>query len=192
MSTSRSSAGSRAAPESGSPASSAIPNGHASTPPASSARSSAGSTSTSASTTRPASHMSKFSQTRSDHQRRVLAPSGQALRRSRHPGPGAHHRQWPPIPLEGARDRLPNARDPPPCAPAPTGPRPTEKPSDSSAPCSPAGPTARPTAPQPNAPPRHPAGSTSTIATDHTAISHQPPLTRLQQLSGNNLLGSYS
>ncbi|HZI90534.1 MAG TPA: IS481 family transposase, partial [Thermoleophilaceae bacterium] len=26
----------------------------------------------------------------------------------------------------------------------------------------------------------------------HGALSHQPPLSRLQQLSGNNLLGSYT
>jgi hypothetical protein len=56
--------------------------------------------------------------------------------------------------------------------------RPTAKPNDSSAPCSAAGPTARSTAQAPNAPPRSPGGSTSTIAADHTApsaTSHPSP-----------------
>jgi hypothetical protein len=63
--------------------------------------------------------------------------------------------------------------------PAPTDPRPTARPSDSSAPCSAAGPTARSTATATSATPRSPAGSTSTIAADHTAPSatSRPSLT---------------
>jgi transposase len=52
-----------------------------------------------------------------------------------------------------------------------TAPKPTAKPSASSAPCSPAGPTEPSTATAPNAPTPSPAGSTSTIADDHTAPS---------------------
>jgi hypothetical protein len=56
-------------------------------------------------------------------------------------------------------------------APGPTGRKPTARPSASSKPSSPAGPTARSTAAAANATPRWPAGSTSTIADDHTAPS---------------------
>jgi transposase len=53
----------------------------------------------------------------------------------------------------------------------PTGRAPTGRPNASSARCSAAGPTARPTEPPTNAAPPCPAGSTSTIAADHTAAS---------------------
>ena len=56
-------------------------------------------------------------------------------------------------------------------APGPTDPRPTAKPSASSAPSSAAGPTARSTETALSATQRSPAGSTSTIAADHTAPS---------------------
>lgn len=57
------------------------------------------------------------------------------------------------------------------CAPAPTDPRPTAKPSGSSGLCSEAGPTAPSTEQATNATPPSPAGATSTIAADHTAPS---------------------
>jgi transposase len=57
------------------------------------------------------------------------------------------------------------------CAPGRTGRRPTARQSVSSAPCWAAGPTARSTPQAPNATPLWPAGSTSTIADDHTAPS---------------------
>ena len=60
-------------------------------------------------------------------------------------------------------------------APAPTGPRPTARPNASSARCSPAGPTARSTAPAENAPPPLTAGyspTTITADTDPSAASH--------------------
>src|SRR4051794_6232387 len=53
----------------------------------------------------------------------------------------------------------------------PTAHAPTERPSASSAPCSAAGPTARSTPAPPNEPEPSPAGSTSTITSDHTAPS---------------------
>jgi hypothetical protein len=56
-------------------------------------------------------------------------------------------------------------------APAPTGPRPTERQNASSAPCSPAGPTARSTAPTENAPQPLTAGSGPTTIAAHTQPS---------------------
>ena len=53
----------------------------------------------------------------------------------------------------------------------PTGPAPTAKQNASSAPCSTAGPTAPSTAAPTNADAHSPAGSTTTIAADHTAAS---------------------
>jgi transposase len=55
--------------------------------------------------------------------------------------------------------------------PAPTDPRPTAKQNASSAPCRPAGPTARSTAPAENAPPPLTAGSGTTTITDDTQPS---------------------
>ena len=93
-----------------------------------------------------------------------------------------------------ARTRSPAARSASATsAPGPTGPGPTAKPSASSAPCSPAGPTAPSTA--------HSAERTAALPgwldhynyrRPHGSLSHQPPASRLQQLTGNNLLGSYT
>ncbi len=66
-------------------------------------------------------------------------------------------------------------------APAPTDPRPTARPSASSAPCSAAGPTARSTAQAPNAPPPLTAGSTLQPSPPTRALSHKPPITRAEQ-----------
>ena len=85
-----------------------------------------------------------------------------------------------------ARTRLPHDSASATSAPAPTGRRQTAKQNASSAPCSPAGPTARSTAQATNAPPPLTAGSgTTTIDARHSALGHQPPVTR------TNLLGSY-
>jgi hypothetical protein len=65
---------------------------------------------------------------------------------------------------------------------APTDPRPTARPSASSAPCSAAGPTARSTATAASETPLSPAGSTSTITADHTARSTANP----QQLASTS------
>src|SRR3954447_15281292 len=59
------------------------------------------------------------------------------------------------------------------CAPAPTARRPTARLSASSEPCSAAGPTARSTAPAPNAPPPLTAGWTTTTISPHT-LSPRP------------------
>ena len=103
----------------------------------------------------------------------------------RSPRPHTEHRTDPRL----HRSRSPAARwASGTCAPAPTDPRPTARPSASSAPCSAAGPTARSTA--------H--SRERTAALDgwlctynhhrrHRAIGRQPPITRL-----NNLLGSYT
>ncbi len=61
------------------------------------------------------------------------------------------------------------------CAPVPIDPAPTARPNGSSRPSRPAGPTARSTAPQPNAEPPYPAGSTNTTPDDHTAPSATSP-----------------
>ena len=141
---------------------------------------SAGSTCTSRSTTRPAWPTSRSSPTRrrSPRSGSCAAPSthfasyGIAVER-------ADHRQRLGLPLDRPRDRLPRARASVISAPAPTDPRPTARPSGSSAPCSAAGPTARSTATAQSATPPSPAGSSSTIAADHTAPSatgpHRPP-----------------
>jgi transposase len=64
------------------------------------------------------------------------------------------------------------------CAPAPTGHRPTAKQNASSAPCWPVGPTARSTAPQPNAPQPLTAGSgTTTITADTKPSADRHPST---------------
>ena len=126
-----------------------------------------------------------------DHRGRVPAPRDRVL------PPPRHHRR--------ARDdrqrRLPTARPSTPspaarsasatCAPGPTGRAPTARPSASSAPCSPAGPTARSTAQAENAPQPLTAGSGPTTIAAHTAPSATSrPIARLNEL--NNLAGSYS
>jgi transposase len=63
----------------------------------------------------------------------------------------------------------------------PTGHRPTAKPSASFVPYSPAGPTARSTAPAPNARPRLRAGSTGTTSDDPTALVQHPTTPRRAQ-----------
>ena len=109
-------------------------------------RRSAGSSCTSASTTPPAWPTSRSCPTRRPPPRSASSPRDRVL------PPPRHHRR-----ARDDRQRLrPTARPSTPspaarsacgtCAPGPTGPAPTARPNASSAPCSPAGPTARFTA----------------------------------------------
>jgi transposase len=85
----------------------------------------------------------------------------------RHPSRTDPHRQRRLLPRRRPRRRLPAPRDQTPTHAPPPGPKPTGKPSASSAPCSPVGPTARSTAQAANALPPLTAGSgTTTIAGD--------------------------
>ena len=153
---------------------------------------SAGSSSTSASTTPPASPTSRCSPTRGRPPRSASCAGRVALLPPpRGRGRGGDDRQRLRLSLGGARDRLPGARDPSTCAPAPTARRPTARPSASSARCSAAGPTARSTAAPPSAPPRSRAGYGATTSGDkHGALGRRPPAARLAEL--NNALGSYN
>ena len=81
-----------------------------------------------------------------DHRRRVPAPRGRALRRLRHHRRATDHRQRLRLPLNRSTRSRAAPSGSATSAPAPTDPRPTAKPNDSSAPCSAAGPTARSTA----------------------------------------------
>ena len=129
---------------------------------------------------RDSAHRHRFPPTR----RRVLRPP-------RHHGRAADHRQRSRLPLHGPCDRLPRPRVSATSAPAPTGLRPTAKPNASSAPSSPAGPTARSTAPAPNAPQPLTDGSGTTTITANT----QPSATNRPSLafaSGTNLDGTYT
>ena len=105
------------------------------------------------------------------HRGRLLAPGRRALRRPRHPGAETDDRQRARLHLDRPPARLHHARDQTHSAPGPTGPAPTGRPNASSAPCSAAGPTAPSTAAHRNEQPPCPAGSTTTIAADHTAAS---------------------
>jgi leucine-zipper of insertion element IS481 len=99
-----------------------------------------------------------------EHLRRVLAQSARLLPLAWDPRRARDDRQRPRLSLDRSRASSTSA-------PAPTGRARTARPSGSSAPCWPAAATAPPTAPRPSAAPRSPAGSTSTIAADHTARS---------------------
>ena len=118
---------------------------------------------------------------------RLPTPRRRLLRPLRHQGRTGPHRQRRRLPRDPARARLPHGSASNTSAPAPTGPKQTAKPNASSAPCSTAGPTARSTAQATNAPQHLTAGSgTTTIDGRHSALGHQPPITR------TNLLGSYT
>ena len=119
--------------------------------------------------------------------RRLPPPRARLLPPPRHPGRADPDRQRLLLPRRHPRARLPRTSASATAAPAPTGPKQTAKPSASSAPSSTAGPTARSTAQATNAPPPLTAGSgTTTIDRRHSALGHQPPVSR------TNLLGSYN
>ena len=109
------------------------------------------------------------------HRGRLLAPRDRVLPPSRHRRRARHERQRCLLPLHDPRLRLPRRSASDTCAPAPTGRAPTAKPSASSAPCSPAGPTARSTAQAANAPQPLTAGCGPTTIAAHTAPSATSP-----------------